>query len=100
MIDFVPGVQIDRSDDDGSTHCCLVAIGRLQVTSTLNANDLGGSNSNNGIKNCYALHSSILVLSYSKTGSYSLSLSLSPLFQNLYLAIQWMASSRLSISEL
>ncbi|KAL5004335.1 hypothetical protein ScPMuIL_017791 [Solemya velum] len=36
------GVQIDRGDGDepGSSHCCLVAIGRLQVTSTPNCGDL------------------------------------------------------------
>ncbi|XP_046416067.1 aryl hydrocarbon receptor nuclear translocator homolog isoform X1 [Neodiprion virginianus] len=34
-------------DDSGSSHCCLVAIGRLQVTSTPNTSDLTGSNSNN-----------------------------------------------------
>ncbi|XP_044008920.1 aryl hydrocarbon receptor nuclear translocator homolog isoform X3 [Aphidius gifuensis] len=32
---------------DDANHCCLVAIGRLQVTSTPNTNDLAGSNSNN-----------------------------------------------------
>ena len=35
---------MDRGDDDGS-HCCLVAIGRLQVTSTPNSTDLMGNNS-------------------------------------------------------
>ncbi|XP_046399631.1 aryl hydrocarbon receptor nuclear translocator homolog isoform X2 [Ischnura elegans] len=43
------GVQIDRGggDEEGhaSSHCCLVAIGRLQVTSTPNTSDLSGSNS-------------------------------------------------------
>lgn len=34
--------------DDNSTHYCLVAIGRLQVTSTPNTSDLAGSNSNSG----------------------------------------------------
>lgn len=34
------------TDESSSTHCCLVAIGRLQVTSTPNTNDLAGSNSN------------------------------------------------------
>lgn len=34
------------TDESASTHCCLVAIGRLQVTSTPNTNDLAGSNSN------------------------------------------------------
>lgn len=38
------GVQMDRGEDDGS-HCCLVAIGRLQVTSTPNSSDLMGNNS-------------------------------------------------------
>lgn len=44
------GVQMDRMESDdghGGTHCCLVAIGRLQVTSTPNTSDLMGSNSNN-----------------------------------------------------
>lgn len=36
------------TDESASTHCCLVAIGRLQVTSTPNTNDLAGSNSNSG----------------------------------------------------
>ena len=35
---------MERSEDDGS-HCCLVAIGRLQVTSTPNSSDLMGNNS-------------------------------------------------------
>ncbi|XP_059479772.1 aryl hydrocarbon receptor nuclear translocator homolog isoform X3 [Neocloeon triangulifer] len=41
------GVQMDRGDEDpsGTSHCCLVAIGRLQVTSTPNTSDLTGSNS-------------------------------------------------------
>lgn len=39
------GVQIDRdTDENGGGHCCLVAIGRLQVTSTPNCNDLMGPN--------------------------------------------------------
>ncbi|KAG7206403.1 hypothetical protein KM043_003764 [Ampulex compressa] len=54
----VPGVGLgDRSgvqagpdgvvaDENATTHCCLVAIGRLQVTSTPNSSDLAGSNSN------------------------------------------------------
>lgn len=36
------------TDENTSTHCCLVAIGRLQVTSTPNSSDLAGSNSNSG----------------------------------------------------
>ena len=44
--DIYPGVQMDRSqEDDMHSHCCLVAIGRLQVTSTANASDLAGGNS-------------------------------------------------------
>ncbi|XP_054279287.1 aryl hydrocarbon receptor nuclear translocator homolog isoform X3 [Macrosteles quadrilineatus] len=39
------GVQMERQEEDG-THCCLVAIGRLQVTSTPNTSDLAGANSN------------------------------------------------------
>ncbi|XP_022333898.2 aryl hydrocarbon receptor nuclear translocator homolog isoform X2 [Crassostrea virginica] len=39
------GVQMDRdSDENSSTHCCLVGIGRLQVTSTPNCSDLMGPN--------------------------------------------------------
>ncbi|XP_011642939.1 aryl hydrocarbon receptor nuclear translocator homolog isoform X4 [Pogonomyrmex barbatus] len=34
------------TDENASTHCCLVAIGRLQVTSTPNSSDLADSNSN------------------------------------------------------
>lgn len=43
-----PGVQLDRQSEEEmhSSHCCLVAIGRLQVTSTPNTSDLSGSNSN------------------------------------------------------
>ncbi|KAJ6220909.1 hypothetical protein RDWZM_006721 [Blomia tropicalis] len=44
------GVQMDRHDPDeghGPNNCCLVAIGRLQVTSMPNTNDLMGTNSNN-----------------------------------------------------
>ncbi|KAL7639556.1 UNVERIFIED_CONTAM: hypothetical protein RMT77_010057 [Armadillidium vulgare] len=41
------GIQMDRSEDEGhgTSNCCLVAIGRLQVTSTPSASDLMGSNS-------------------------------------------------------
>lgn len=39
-------VPMDRGLEEDSTHCCLVAIGRLQVTSTPNTSDLTGSNSN------------------------------------------------------
>jgi hypothetical protein len=52
MPDRVGGGQGGPNDgvvnDDVSTHYCLVAIGRLQVTSTPNTNDLAGSSSNNG----------------------------------------------------
>ncbi|KAJ8979898.1 hypothetical protein NQ317_017521 [Molorchus minor] len=46
--DMFPGVQLDRQteDDIHSSHCCLVAIGRLQVTSTPNTSDMSGSSSN------------------------------------------------------
>lgn len=48
-LDIFPGVQIDRQSEDDmhSSHCCLVAIGRLQVTSTANAADLASSNNQN-----------------------------------------------------
>ncbi|XP_008551069.1 aryl hydrocarbon receptor nuclear translocator homolog isoform X2 [Microplitis demolitor] len=59
--DFVPpcvpgvglgdrGVQASADgvvSEDVTSHCCLVAIGRLQVTSTPNTSDLTGGNSNN-----------------------------------------------------
>lgn len=41
------GVQMDHNDDSHGNNCCLVAIGRLQVTSIPNGNDLMASNSNN-----------------------------------------------------
>lgn len=45
--DMFPGVQLDRQTEEEihSSHCCLVAIGRLQVTSTPNTSDLSGSSS-------------------------------------------------------
>lgn len=44
--DIYPNVQMDRNqEDDMHSHCCLVAIGRLQVTSTANSSDLTGGNS-------------------------------------------------------
>ncbi|XP_058793918.1 aryl hydrocarbon receptor nuclear translocator homolog isoform X2 [Phymastichus coffea] len=42
----VPGPNDGVVGDDVPTHYCLVAIGRLQVTSTPNTSDLGGSSSN------------------------------------------------------
>lgn len=36
------GKEVEQS----GSHCCLVAIGRLQVTSTPNTSDLSGSNNN------------------------------------------------------
>lgn len=41
--DMFPNMHMERDVDDMSSHCCLVAIGRLQVTSTA-ANDMSGSN--------------------------------------------------------
>ncbi|PVD20164.1 hypothetical protein C0Q70_20658 [Pomacea canaliculata] len=39
------GVQMDRGEgEDSGSHCCLVAIGRLQVTNTPNCSDLMGPN--------------------------------------------------------
>lgn len=53
------GVQMERLDagDDGHApnNCCLVAIGRLQVTSMPNTNDLMGTNSNNEFISRHAL---------------------------------------------
>lgn len=41
------GVQMDRHEDDhNGNNCCLVAIGRLQVTSAPNTNDLMSNTSN------------------------------------------------------
>ncbi|KAJ8950346.1 hypothetical protein NQ314_007881 [Rhamnusium bicolor] len=43
------GVQLERQQGDDeihASHCCLVAIGRLQVTSTPNTSDISGSSSN------------------------------------------------------
>lgn len=43
--DMYTGGPIDRPQDDNMhAHCCLVAIGRLQVTSTANSSDLTGAN--------------------------------------------------------
>jgi aryl hydrocarbon receptor nuclear translocator len=42
------GIQMDRGNDDelhASSSCCLVAIGRLQVTSSPNASDLNNAES-------------------------------------------------------
>ncbi|XP_037955350.1 aryl hydrocarbon receptor nuclear translocator homolog [Teleopsis dalmanni] len=43
--DMFPGVHMERPVDDDmhASHCCLVAIGRLQVTSTAST-DMSGSN--------------------------------------------------------
>ncbi|XP_077295300.1 aryl hydrocarbon receptor nuclear translocator homolog tgo isoform X3 [Arctopsyche grandis] len=43
--DLFPGVQMDRQGDDEAhaSHCCLVAIGRLQLTSTPSTSDLSSS---------------------------------------------------------
>lgn len=38
--------RLDPEDAHGNNHCCLVAIGRLQVTSTPNTTDLGSNSSN------------------------------------------------------
>jgi aryl hydrocarbon receptor nuclear translocator len=38
---------MDRGDEEhGSSHCCLVAIGRLQVTSAPNCSDILGNATN------------------------------------------------------
>ncbi|XP_031622844.1 aryl hydrocarbon receptor nuclear translocator homolog [Contarinia nasturtii] len=43
--DMFPGGHMERPQDDGMhSHCCLVAIGRLQVTSTANSADLSANN--------------------------------------------------------
>lgn len=41
---YIVGVQMDRADDEPGSHCCLVAIGRLQVTSAPNCSDIMGNN--------------------------------------------------------
>lgn len=54
--DMFPGVPIDRSGEDDlhSSHCCLVAIGRLQVTSTT-AHDLNSGNNQSEFISRHAL---------------------------------------------
>jgi aryl hydrocarbon receptor nuclear translocator len=34
MLDMFPGIQMDRNADEDmhTSHCCMVAIGRLQVS--------------------------------------------------------------------
>lgn len=67
------GVQVGPdgvvTEENISTHCCLVAIGRLQVTSTPNSSDLAGSNSNNGKYYMLLLSTYILYNSSDKTNS-------------------------------
>ncbi|XP_052283469.1 aryl hydrocarbon receptor nuclear translocator homolog isoform X2 [Dreissena polymorpha] len=41
-----PPTGVQTEDDHGNSHCCLVAIGRLQVTSAPNCSDIMGNNSN------------------------------------------------------
>lgn len=53
--DMFPGVPIDRGDEElHTTHCCLVAIGRLQVTSTT-AHDLNAANNQSEFISRHAL---------------------------------------------
>lgn len=51
------GVQMDRGDGDDMhhSHCCLVAIGRLQVTSTANASDVSSGNGQNEFTSRHAM---------------------------------------------
>ena len=62
MFGLISGVPMDRGVDDDAhsgSHCCLVAIGRLQVTSTPNTSDLVGSSSASGsvcVKCCPGLY--------------------------------------------
>ncbi|XP_036365732.1 aryl hydrocarbon receptor nuclear translocator homolog isoform X2 [Octopus sinensis] len=45
FVSFVGVQQIERQDgEEPHSHCCLVGIGRLQVTSATNCNDLMGQN--------------------------------------------------------
>jgi len=81
------GVQIDRAIEEDGTHCCLVAIGRLQVTSTPNTTDLAGSNSNAGKKHKFVLNVLKILLKI-----------LYKCFQNSYLDILWMANLHLLIN--
>ncbi|RZF37832.1 hypothetical protein LSTR_LSTR014835 [Laodelphax striatellus] len=46
MVVELGGVQMERAVEEDGSHCCLVAIGRLQVTSTPNTSDLSSSNNN------------------------------------------------------
>ncbi|XP_043214353.1 aryl hydrocarbon receptor nuclear translocator homolog isoform X6 [Amphibalanus amphitrite] len=43
------GIQMERVDDEvmGSSHCCMVAIGRLQITSVPSASELTNANNSN-----------------------------------------------------
>lgn len=43
--DLFAEMQISSDEDSQQTRCCLVAIGRLQISSTLNVDDLSGVNS-------------------------------------------------------
>lgn len=63
------GVPMDRGVDEDShsgSHCCLVAIGRLQVTSTPNTSDLVGSSSASGNKSFLPLYlfSEVIIISF------------------------------------
>lgn len=85
------GVHMERIMDEDSGHCCLVAIGRLQVTSTPNVSDLSGSNSNTGgywySINCWK-DKDFLLYMYTKMFKCS---------QSLYRDTPWTVDLRLSI---
>ncbi|XP_052791510.1 aryl hydrocarbon receptor nuclear translocator homolog isoform X4 [Mya arenaria] len=40
------GIGVQADDEHGNSHCCLVAIGRLQVTSAPNCSDIMGNSTN------------------------------------------------------
>ena len=50
MLSDFQGIQMERVDDEvmGSSHCCMVAIGRLQITSVPSASELTNANNSNG----------------------------------------------------
>jgi len=61
-------VPVERGDGDDLSHCCLVAIGRLQVTSTSNCSDLVGSTSSTEFISRHSLDGKITFVDQRVTG--------------------------------